>query len=72
VRGRWRAALAPALGGWRAAMALAACAILGFWLGFAGGLTIDGVTLRAGPAVAAADADADDPIETFLELAAVE
>ena len=30
-------AVAPALGGWRGATALAACAALGFWLGLAGG-----------------------------------
>jgi hypothetical protein len=65
---RWRTVLAPALGGWRAATALAACALLGFWLGLAGGVTIDGTTLQAGSFAA----DGGDPIETFLELAAAE
>jgi hypothetical protein len=68
ARARWRAALAPALGGWRAATALAACALLGFWLGLAGGVTIEGTTLQAG----AAAAEADDPVEAFFDLAAVE
>jgi hypothetical protein len=63
---RWRGL--PALGGWRAATALAACAVLGFWLGLAGGVTIDGTTLQAGSFAA----DGGDPIETFLELAAAE
>ena len=65
VAARWRAV--PALG-WRGATALAACALLGFWLGLAGGVTIDGTTLQAGTVAA----DGGDPIETFLELAAME
>ena len=65
VAARWRAV--PALG-WRGATALAACAALGFWLGLAGGVTIDGATLQAGTLAA----DGGDPIETFLELAAME
>jgi anti-sigma-K factor RskA len=68
ARTRWRAA-PPALGGWRAVTALAACVLLGFWLGLAGGVTIEGTTLRAGTVAAA---DADDPVEAFFELAAVE
>jgi hypothetical protein len=69
ARAGWRRVLAPALGGWRAATALAACAVLGFWLGLAGGVTIDGTTLQAGTFAAA---DGGDPIETFFELAAAE
>jgi hypothetical protein len=65
VRARWRAAL----GGWGGATALAACAMLGFWIGLAGGVTIDGATLQAGAVTAA---DADDPVEAFFALAAVE
>jgi hypothetical protein len=64
-----RRALAPAFGFWRGAAALAACALLGFWLGLAGSVTIDGATLQAGTAVAA---DSADPIETFFDLAAME
>ena len=64
-----RGRLAPAFGVWRGAAALAACALLGFWLGLAGGVTVDGATLRA---VAASAADDGDPIETFLDLAAME
>jgi hypothetical protein len=72
ARVRWRDAVAPALGGWRGATALAACALVGFWLGLAGGITIDGTTLAAGTALAAAD-DGADPVETLLvDLAAVE
>jgi len=61
--------LAPAVGYWRGAAALAACALLGFWLGLAGGVEIDGATLQAGTASAADNAD---PIETFFDLAAME
>jgi hypothetical protein len=68
---RWRDAVAPALGGWRGATALAACALIGFWLGIAGGITIDGTTLEAGTALASADAGTD-PVEALLDLAAAE
>ena len=65
ARPRWRGAVPPVLGGWRGAGALAACAALGFWLGLAGGVTLDGTTL------ATAD-DGADPVEALFELAAVE
>ena len=68
---RWRGVVAPALGGWRGATALAACAALGFWLGLAGGVTLDGTTLQAGTTLATAD-DGADPVEALFELAAVE
>ena len=71
VRLRLRDAVAPALGGWRGATALAACAALGFWLGIAGGISIDGTTLQAGTALVAAD-DGADPVESLFDLAAVE
>ena len=45
---RWRGGLAAALGGWRGAAALAACGLFGFWLGLAGGVSLDGTTLQAG------------------------
>jgi hypothetical protein len=67
-RSRWRDAVAPALGGWRGAAALAACALFGFWLGLAGGVSLDGTTLQAG-STAAAD---DGSVEAFFDLAAVE
>ena len=64
-----RRGVAP--GGWRGATALAACAALGFWLGIAGGISIDGATLQAGTALVAAD-DGADPVESLFDLAAVE
>ena len=64
-----RRGVAP--GGWRGATALAACALLGFWLGLAGSFSIDGTTLRAGTALASSE-EAADPVAAFLDLAAVE
>lgn len=56
-------------GAWRASAALAACALLGFWLGTAGDLPI-----AAGYLATSRDevASAGDPVETFLELASME
>lgn len=62
---------AVAAGGWRGVTALAACALLGFWLGLAGSFSIDGTTLRAGTALASSE-EAADPVAAFLDLAAVE
>lgn len=60
---------ARAGGAWRASAALAACALLGFWLGTAGGLSIEaGYLATSRDAVASAG----DPVETFLELASME
>ncbi len=60
--------LAAPVGGWRGVAALAACAALGFWLGLAGEISIDGATVSAGTAVA----ESDDPVGEFFDLAAME
>ena len=68
-----RRSLAATLGGWRGATALAACAALGFWLGIAGSVTVDGGMLRSDAAsYASASAYGADPVETFLDLASLE
>lgn len=56
------------LGGWRGATALAACALVGFWIGIAGDIAIDGTSVQAGTTVA----DSDDPVVEFFDLAALE
>ena len=66
-RGRALRFAAP-IGGWRAVAALAACAALGFWLGLAGEVSIDGATVSAGAAIA----ETDDPVGEFFDLASVE
>ncbi len=65
---RLRRSVAP-LGGWRGLTTLAASAALGFWLGLAGNLSIDGTTLSVGQAAAAS---ADDPVADFFDLASAE
>jgi hypothetical protein len=60
--------LAAPVGGWRGVAALAVCAALGFWLGLAGEISIDGATVSAGTAIA----ESDDPVGEFFDLAAME
>ena len=59
--------LAP-IGGWRGLAALGACAALGFWLGLAGNLSLDGTTLTAG----AASPSAADGVDAFFDYASLE
>ena len=63
---RW----APAIGGWRGATALAACALLGFWLGIAGELGAEGRTL--GAAGVWAEDGTGDPADALFDLASAE
>ena len=59
--------LAP-IGGWRGLAALGACAALGFWLGLAGNLTLDGATLTT----AATSESAADGVDAFFDFASLE
>ena len=65
---RSRRALAP-IGGWRGLAALAACAALGFWLGIAGEVTLDGGTAWNG--LDSAESTADQ-VGAFFDLASTE
>jgi hypothetical protein len=71
-RPRWRrlGRLEP-IGGWGGLAALGACAAFGFWVGIAGGITVEDGTVWAGSASALSD-NATDPVGEFLALAAVE
>jgi hypothetical protein len=64
--GRWR--LLGGLGGW-GATALAAAAVLGFWLGIAGDIDITNPSAWAGARTAESDAD---PVAAFFDLASAE
>jgi hypothetical protein len=59
--------LAP-IGGWRGLAALGACAALGFWLGVAGNLSLDGATLTT----AAAGESAAEGVDAFFDYASLE
>jgi hypothetical protein len=68
-RSGWRlASLFEPLGGWRALAALGACAAVGFWLGIAGNLTVDGATVIAGTA----SESAADGVDAFFDYASLE
>ena len=68
-RAGWRpASLFEPLGGWRGLAALGACAALGFWLGIAGNLTVDGATVIAGTA----SESAADGVDAFFDYASLE
>ena len=65
-------------GGWRGLAALAACAVLGFWIGIAGNLPIEtGTTSSASydggtSSDASSDGGADDQLGAFYDLASLE
>jgi len=65
----WRRLLDPARRTWPASAALAACALLGFWVGVAGTVSIDPTSFATTLSDGSTDAD---PVATFLELAAME
>jgi hypothetical protein len=67
-RPRRTARLLAPIGGWRGLAALGACAALGFWLGVAGDLSLDGATLTT----AAAAESADDGVDAFFDYASLE
>ncbi len=65
------------VGGWRGLASLAACAVLGFWIGIAGNVTIEDGKVWAGSSTASADAlvadsGTGDPVDAFFDLAATE
>ena len=69
------AGLLSPIGGWRGLGALGACAGLGFWLGAAGHLTLDGAALTAGISAGAADGTTDSTVEgvdAFFDYAFLE
>ncbi|MFO1141133.1 MAG: hypothetical protein U1E59_01885 [Amaricoccus sp.] len=77
-----RAPASPAprgrLGGWRGLAALAACAVLGFWIGIAGNLPIEAGTTSSASydGEASSDAGSDggavDQLGAFYDLASLE
>ncbi len=67
-RGGWGPRLLAPIGGWGGLAALGACAAVGFWLGIAGNLSIDGTTLTAG----AASESSADGVGAFFDLASLE
>lgn len=67
-RGRLRPLLGP-IGGWRGLAALGVCAALGFWIGQASGIAIDGAELTAG---STSPYSATDQLGAFFDLASVE
>lgn len=60
------------LSGWKAAVALAACAALGFWIGIDGRVTVEDGSVWTGTRAAAADSMPDDPVGAFFDLASAE
>ena len=60
------------IAGWRGLATLGACAVFGFWVGIAGGITVDDGTVWAGTATVASDEAATDPVGEFFDLASVE
>ncbi len=70
-RSAWRRlrGLAEPLGGWRGLAALGACAAIGFWVGVAGGVSIEGGSVWTGSTPAEASAD---PVGAFFDLASAE
>ncbi|MFT3972630.1 MAG: hypothetical protein QM699_04035 [Amaricoccus sp.] len=58
--------------GWKAMTALAACALLGFWIGIAGRVTIEDGAVWSGARAVAADTVPDDPVGAFFDLASAE
>jgi hypothetical protein len=59
------------IGGWRGLAALGACAALGFWIGIAGGVTVEGGTVWAGSGSTVSEV-ATDPVGEFFDLASAE
>ena len=72
ARRGWRrpAFLAP-IGGWGGLATLGACAVLGFWLGIAGNLALDGTSLTTSAATLASDDDAGG-VDAFFDYASLE
>lgn len=62
------------LGGWRGLVALAACAVLGFWIGIAGNVPIEAGTNASASydSDASSDSGADDQLGAFYDLASLE
>lgn len=54
-----------AIGGWPGFAAMAACAVVGFWAGIAGNLSLDGTTLERSTSLVAS---AEDPVDAFYTL----
>ncbi|HET9068288.1 MAG TPA: hypothetical protein VFN28_06560 [Amaricoccus sp.] len=65
---RFGARLLAPIGGWGGLAALGACAALGFWLGLAGNLSLDGTTLTT----AAASQTGDAGVDAFFDYASLE
>lgn len=63
--------LAP-IGGWPGFAAMAACAVIGFWAGMAGNLSLDGMTLERSAGLGSQVASADDPVDAFYTLGTAE
>ncbi len=59
------------IGGWRGLAALGACAAFGFWIGIAGGITVEGGTVWAGSGTTVSET-ATDPVGEFFDLASAE
>lgn len=66
----WRPAFLAPIGGWGGLATLGACAVVGFWLGTAGNLALDGTSLTTAAAVAS-DADAQG-VDAFFDYASLE
>jgi hypothetical protein len=67
---RARRRLEP-IGGWRGLAALAACALLGLWLGLAGRVSLDAAPGWTGLQTAD-DVNGDEEVGAFFDLASVE
>jgi hypothetical protein len=69
---RWHAVLIDPVGGWRGVAALGACAVVGFWLGLVGTVSIDDTGLQTGTGAVVAEDEETGLVADFYDLASVE